>query len=563
MAPNSIGPTGLILATQAELLANYTAQFQAIYQDDTIDLSSDTPDGQMINLFIQSVLDLQDLLAQIYNTFDPDNAIGVILDQRAAINGVQRQAGTFTVTPITVINNQSVNLYGLDQSIQPIYTVSDNAGNLWELQTSQIGVTSGTHVFSFQAANQGAVLTTPNTITVPVTIVLGVLSVNNPSTYSVLGTNEESDANFKVRRLQSVSLASQGYLKGLLAALENINGVTSAFVYENLTGATNVDGVPGHSIWVIVAGSGAASDIANAIYEKRNAGCGMFGQTSFVITQVDGTLFTVFWDDVSPQNLFISFTATSIDGVNQPNLAAIRSGLVTSFVPGVFQEVNINQLATLVQQIDPNCLVTQAGFSLGQTQILTLSGVAASGAFVLNYNGNTSSSINWNDSISTIQTKLQSITGLTSATVSGSIASQTLTFDLSLITDVQGLLFVSANTLHTSGAVLIQFSYNEGYSNTLFPSKKSNQFLISSPNIIIILMILSPPTASVETTNTQTFTGLGGYGDYTYSFVTNNSGGTIDFSTGVYTAGSTPLVMDTVSVTDSMGNMAISTVSVT
>lgn len=560
--PNSIGPTGLITATQPELLSQYTTLFQRIYGSD-IDVSSSSPDGQLINEFIQSVLDVEDLLTQINNMFDPDNAIGVILDQRVAINGIQRQAGTFTITNITIVTSQSVNLYGIDQSIQPIYTVSDSAGNLWELVTTQLGVLAGTHVFAFQAANPGALLTVPNTITVQVTIVLGVVSVNNPTTYTTLGLNEESDANLKLRRQKSVSLASQGYRAGLLAALLNINGVTSAFIYENDTSATDLDGVPGHSIWVIVSGSASNTAIAMAIYQKRNAGCGMFGQTSYNIVQVDGTSFTVFWDFVIPQNLFIAFTATSINGTTQPNIAAILAGLPTVFAPGVFQEVNITALGTAVQTIDSNTLVTNAGFSVGQNQVLTLSGVAASGSFVINYNGHASAAINWNDSIGTIQTKVQAVTGLTAATVTGSIASQTLTFNLSLITDVLGLIYVTSNTLMTSAPAAILFSYNEGYLNTLLPAKKSNQFAVQASNIIILPMILSPTMSTVATTETVQLTGLGGYGVLTYSFVTNNSGGTVGSSSGLYTAGSTPSVTDTVKVVDSFGNQATATVAVT
>lgn len=360
--PNSFGPLGLTTATQAELVAQFTANFQDIYGAD-INLGSDTPDGQIMNIFIQSILDMEDLLTQIYNTFDPDNAIGVVLDQRVAINGIQRQGGTFTTTNITMVISQSVNLYGLDQTVQPIYTISDNAGVLWELQTSQVAVAAGTHVFLFRAKNSGAVLTVPNTITIQFTIVLGVTSVNNPTTFTTLGINQESDANLKLRRAKSVSLSSQGYLKGLLAALLNVNGVTDAFVYENFTDVTDGDGVPGHSIWVIVAGSGAPADIANAIYTKRNAGCGLFGAQSYTITQVNGTLFTVLWDNVVPEDLFIKFNATALDGVTAPRVADIKAGLVLTYTPGVDAEVNINQLATLVQDIDPNTLVTGAGFS--------------------------------------------------------------------------------------------------------------------------------------------------------------------------------------------------------
>lgn len=362
--PNLLDSTGLQTATRDELVTQFTQAMQNIYGSD-INLDSDTPDGQMMNIFIQSVLDLEDLLVQIYNTFDPDNAIGVVLDQRVSINGIQRQAGTFTITNITVVTSASVNLYGLDQSVQPVFTISDNAGNLWQLQTTVLGTGTGTFVYAFQALTPGANLTIPNTITVPVTIVLGVTSVNNPTAYSVLGINEETDAQLKVRRQQSVSLASQGYLAALLAALENINGVTSAFVYENTTSGTDGDGTPSHTIWVIVAGSGAASDIAEAIYTKRNAGAGMRGSQTFTITQVDGSSFVVKWDNVTPQDLYIQFTASSLNGITPIDATALKAGLVAKFVPGVFAEVNINQLATIIQeQIDPNCLVTNAGFSL-------------------------------------------------------------------------------------------------------------------------------------------------------------------------------------------------------
>jgi uncharacterized phage protein gp47/JayE len=374
--PNSIGPTGLQVATRAEILADFQTAFESIYGSD-INLDQDTPDGQMIGIFTQAILDMEDLLVQIYNMFDPDNAVGVILDQRVAINGIQRQAGTYTITPITIVTSQACNLYGLDQSVQPVYTVQDNAGNKWLLQTTQTIGGAGTTVANFRAEFPGANLTIPNTIDIPVTIVLGVVSVNNPTLYTTLGLNEESDAALKIRRQKSVSLASQGYLAGLLAALENINGVSSAFVYENNTDSTDVDGVPGHSIWVIVSGTATDAEIANAIYTKRNAGCGMKGSTTYIITQVDGSPFVVQWDVVLVENLFIVFEASSINGAEVPDIAAIREGLPVSFVPAVNEEVNINALATQVQILDPNTLVTNAGFSNGKEQTLNFSGVPA------------------------------------------------------------------------------------------------------------------------------------------------------------------------------------------
>lgn len=560
--PNVLDVNGLQTASRAELIAFYTQQFQTIYGAD-INLESDTPDGQMLNIFVQSVLDLQDLLTQIYNGFDPDNAIGKVLDQRVAINGIQRQAGTFTITNVQLVTSQSLNLYGLDQSAQPIFTVADNAGNQWELIATTLGLTAGTHVLAFQSAVPGAVLTIPNTITVPVTIVLGVTSINNPTTYTTLGINEESDALLKIRRQKSVSLASQGYLAGLLAALENVTGVTAAFVYENTSAVTNGDGVPGHSIWVIVSGTAAAADIAQVIYDKRNAGCGMFGTINYTIIQVDSSPFIVTWDTVATRALFISFTATSLNGITPPDIVAIRAGIAARFTPTVFEEVNINALATLVQEIDPNTLVTSAGFSSGEIQILNLSGVAASGAFVVKYGASSSASVNWNDSTATIQTKIRAIPGLTAAVVTGTIAGQSLTVDLSGIGGVTALLVVTTNTLQTIAPAPITFTFNEGYTNTLTPTSKKNQFVTSSDDTIILPMLFSPASAQVVHGNSQQFTGLGGYGTPVYAFTANNSGGTIDASTGLYTAGATPNVVDTIKATDAQGNTVTASITVT
>lgn len=469
----SIGSTGVVVPSQQDLINYYVTAFQAIYGTG-INVGPETPDGQQIGILTQVNLDTDELLLSIYNSFDPDNAFGVVLDQRVAINGIQRQDGTYTTTDITLGLAQSVNLFGLDQNTNTVYTVSDAAGNQWQLQETELGIGPGSPALLFQAADPGAVTTIPNTITTPVTVVLGVTSVNNPTTYQSLGINEETDAALKIRRQKSVSLPSQGYYDGLLAALENIPGVTTAIINENDTRSMNTAGVPGNSIWVIVGGSGSASAIGSAIYVERPLGVGLYnsmdsGAHSYVVTQADGSFFTVYWDSVVPQNLFIRFTATSLNGVNPPNIAAILAGLPSSFAPGVGEEVNINRLATQVQDIDPNTLVTASGFSL-----------SATGSF----------------------------------------------------------------------------------SVVLTPTFPNEQFAVSSSNIIVLPIILSPASAVIVHETSQQFSPLGGFGPYTYVLSTNNSGGTVGSTTGLYTAGSTTGVNDVVQVTDSQANTAVSTVSV-
>lgn len=566
--PNVLDANGLQVKTREELVTYFTEQYQTIYGTD-INLSSNTPDGQMMNIFIQAILDQQDLAVQIYNSFDPDNAIGVVLDQRVTINGIQRQAATYTETDITVVLSTSVNLYGLDGETpgslrddgNEVYTVSDNAGNRWQLKTSQIGVGAGTFSYEFIAAIPGAQLTIPNTITVQVTVVLGVTSVNNPSTYTALGENEESDAALRLRRQKAVSLASQGYLRGLLAALENVTGVTSAFVYENTSDAVDGDGVPGHSIWVIVAGNGADADIAQAIYTKRNAGCGMKGDITYNVLQVDGTSFTIKWDEVQTRTVFIRFTVSPIDGVTPVGVQLVRDGVSESLIPSVNQRLNVNEVATLAQTADPNALVTLAGISLGTVQTLTLSGVAASGAFKINYMGVQSAAINWDDAIGVIQTKVQAVTGLGAALVTGSIASQSLVINLAALGDVEALIYVEDNTLQTIAPAAITFTFDAAYTNTITPPSKANQLVVTEANVIVLAVSLLPASSAVAAAGSVQFVAAGGYGAFTYSISVNNSGGSIDANTGAYTAGGVSGT-DTVRAVDKLGNAATATVTV-
>jgi hypothetical protein len=569
--PNSLSNTGLTVATQAELVNIFTTAAQQIYGPN-ITLTSGTPDFEWMMTFIQAVLDVLDLNSAIFTGFAPSQAIGIGQDMLYAINGIKRIGGTYTVTPITIVTSTSVNLYGLDQTAQAVYTVSDSANNLYQLMTTELGVSIGTNVFNFQAVTIGAVTPVPNTITVQQTVVLGVTSVNNPTVAISIGINQESDALFKIRQAKSTSLGSQGYLAGLYAALANTPGVTSAYIYENNTAsAIQIDPddlVPGHTIWVIVAGSAAASAIANAIYIKRNAGCGMYGSQSYNVTQVDGTTFEVFWDDVTTINLFISFTATSLNGTTAPAISAILSGIPLSFVPTAFQEVNINALATQVQIIDSNTLVTNAGFSTGQIQTITLSGVAASGNFYINYNGSFSTEFAYTASASSIQTELRTLTGDAGLTVTGTPESGPIVVTFA-IQSIAALLFVpifgtKASTLETSGSALITFSYNEGYTNTLLPNSRKYQFVVQSSDIVITPLVMVPATSAgiVPSTGTVQFTTYGGYSTYNYTISINNSGASIVASTGLYTAGATPLVTDTITVTDVFGNTATATVAV-
>ena len=353
--PNSFDGNGLQVITQNELVDNLTQSFQEIYGAD-INVESNSPDGQIINIFAQSLEDFYELLSQVNASFDPDQAIGTVLDQRCAINGIQRKAGTYTYVTIDVTTDRSVTLDGVDQvAPEQAYTVSDGEGNLFVLSaTSPIG--AGTSSLVFRALNVGNVEVLPNTITTPVTIILGVKSVNNPGGALQQGVNEETDAELRERRKQSVSISNQGYTDGLLAALLNIEDVTSANVYQNRTSSTDADGIPGHSIWVVVRG-GTDAEIGEVMDNKVAGGVGMKGSTSVTVPQADVKNAVYYFDRPTGELLYASIDITPLNG-QVIDTDSLKDSIVSHFNFSPNQTVDSSAIICYIKSIQDNVAVT-------------------------------------------------------------------------------------------------------------------------------------------------------------------------------------------------------------
>lgn len=359
---SSLGVNGLIIDTLPTLIANLSAQLAAIYGSD-INLNSNSPDGQLLNIFCQVVEDSLELLQSIYNSFGYQTAVGTQLDQRVAIMGVIRQAGTYTTTPVALSVSGALTLTGLDALISDpnaqVFTVQDTAGNKYQLQTTQTPGSAGTNSYIFVAVDIGPVQPILNTITSQVTTVLGVTGVNNPSlTATVVGQAEETDTQLKTRAAQSFALAATGPADAIQAALANVSGVTDASVIENDTGSP-VGGVPAHSIWCIVE-NGADADIGQAIYSKKMPGCGMIGSNSYVVTRPQGTTFTALWDTPLFQPLYIKFGILWIGGVKLTD-DTITAQLAAALVYKLNQSPNIGDVVTAMQEIAPTAILDFTG----------------------------------------------------------------------------------------------------------------------------------------------------------------------------------------------------------
>jgi uncharacterized phage protein gp47/JayE len=374
MTSNYVDSTGLILQTLTDIVTELETGFKTIYGTD-INVDANSPDGQMINLFAQSKIDLLECIRDVYNSFSPTNAAGRVLDQRCALNGVTRIGATKTTASVVIIASQVVALPGLDGTATP-FTVTDPAGNDFYLKTG-FTTTIGTNTAAiFEAANAGAIEVTNDTIKVIKTITYGITSVTNTGAALIQGIDEETDAALRFRRAISVANASSGYIDGLLAALLAVENVMYAKVYENFTHVTGVSGITGlaglppHSVWCITDG-GYPTAIADVIYNKRSIGCNMYNGTGSTgptgpaktvnITGVNGIVIPIKFSEAVYQNLYVDLVVDTFDPSHSVDTANIAQSIYDNIEYDIYQPADYSAISAYVKALDPYAVITSGG----------------------------------------------------------------------------------------------------------------------------------------------------------------------------------------------------------
>ncbi len=350
---DSITAVGLQVDNYNTLLTNIQTELNRIYapDGDTINFDSETPDGQLTNIYAQAGTDVRELAQEVYNSFDPDKCSGRVQDSRYALNFIFRKGGTFTIQNIDVTVNKTVNLQGLDGAYNDInassYTVSDDAGNLWYLIDTTT-ITTGTHSLPFRSQNIGLVQPTIGTITNQVTKVLGVISVINSVAPTTLGEAQETDEQFSIRRNRSTASKGQNNLDALEGQLLDLNGVTDAKLWVNQTGETDSTGTPGWTVWIIVEG-GANSDIGALIYQNS---CGLptRGAVEVNMLSVSGQVFPTRFDRANPIPLYIRFDFKPTVDLATVDFSAIARSLAENLTYNLDETAETSKITEAASQ---------------------------------------------------------------------------------------------------------------------------------------------------------------------------------------------------------------------
>jgi hypothetical protein len=150
----------------------------------------------------------------------------------------------------------------------------------------------------------------------------------------------------------------------MFTALASLTNVTDVAVYENDTDVTDADGIPAHSLWVVVEG-GAVADIVESMTKNKTGGKGIVGAVTGTfnesVLRPDGATFVIVHDMTFDRPVFVPvlvrLTATRKDAADPVDEALIAQEIAKRvFVIG--ENLLANDLYRLVFNAGDNFIPT-------------------------------------------------------------------------------------------------------------------------------------------------------------------------------------------------------------
>ncbi len=153
-----------------------------------------------------------------------------------------------------------------------------NSGNL---SLNSVGVRS-----SASAVDVGSLIFPENTLTIPKSTSIALISVTNPLEFTE-GRLDETDVELRERMKLQESSTGTATVPAIEGSLSEIQGVTSVLLKENYTLITNSEGIPAKTIAPFITG-GDEETIAKVLFNTRPASIPTYGSITKIFVDERG-----------------------------------------------------------------------------------------------------------------------------------------------------------------------------------------------------------------------------------------------------------------------------------
>jgi uncharacterized phage protein gp47/JayE len=312
---SSFDESGLLVDGLADVTSNLETLFKEAFGENT-NVAADSVFGQIINIMALAITEQNELIESVAQSFNPQTASGSALSNLVLINGIQRQESAFSTVSVSCTANAK------GTTIPAGSLVKDPDSNIkWSTDSQLVLGPSATNSVSCTCTTAGPNSAAANTITEISTPVYGWASCTNASAASE-GQDEESNAELRLRRQTTAERSSSTSIGALAQAVSDLTGVSAVLVIENVTDTVDDNGVPAHSIWVIVQG-GVDADIREQIFLHKASGIGTYGDTSGSYSDsVTQQSYTIYHERPADINIYITVNVSPdetypVDGDDQ------------------------------------------------------------------------------------------------------------------------------------------------------------------------------------------------------------------------------------------------------
>jgi len=309
---------------------------------DAINLSASSHLGGLLGVFAEAIADVEKATQALYDAFNRDNAVGVQLDNLAAIIGLER----LPPAKATAL----VDLGGTAGTSIPAGSIVANTSG--EQFATLDSLTIPALSARIEALDYGDVDVSSGAIDTIVTAITGWSSVANP-TAGAVGRGEETDAELRARMAEAPSVIGSCTVEAiradLQAALPEAFGIVVA---ENTSDVVDLNGLAPHSFRAILYPNTLDPlTIADTLWSSKPAGIATDGAESQSITDSMGVPHVMRWAWAVPFyiEVIVELTGAPV-GPGYPGDAA-----VVEVVEGV---VNALSIGGTLRSFALNCAIS-------------------------------------------------------------------------------------------------------------------------------------------------------------------------------------------------------------
>lgn len=314
-------PTGFVRKQFTDILTAISDSQKAKISSTLDTTSSRSVIGNCNNIVADELSQAWEALEAAYNGFDPDNAVDYLLEALCALSGITRNPAQPGSVQATVVVGAGFSGAAGDM----VAHVAGQPTNLW---TNAVPITaSGTYLFKSTSLGASAVAPA-GTLTIIAQPLSGWTSITN-ATDAAPGTDLESIEQLRIRRELSLSEAGTTTLPAMAVDLVNaLASGTSVRIQENPLDYF-ANGLPPHSVHVILDTGSSNNEIAQAIYNAKTSGATTVGGQTGSAIDVNGAAVTppIFFDRGTTVTVTVDVTivATGFDA------AAIKAAVIGAF----------------------------------------------------------------------------------------------------------------------------------------------------------------------------------------------------------------------------------------